>query len=111
MKKRLLAITAAAILTSGLGVAVNSTPAFAKNDFRIDWASDPQFGTVFVACNHGHSTSVIVSHVIGFNNNCDVRVWAYDQSGNGQCVNPNSSAKSQFSEIRRVYISTVTADC
>jgi hypothetical protein len=111
MKKRLLAMTAAAILTSGLATAVSSNPALAADHFRINWASYPQFGTAYVDCTHGQGTPEHVGNVIGFTNNCDVRVWAYDRNGNGQCVNPNSSASSQFSEIGRVYVSTVSANC
>lgn len=113
MKKRLLAVSAAAILGGALVTAVNSTPAFAVNNFIVHWGSPRGTGTTDEACNHGMSYGISTALIIGsFDNNCDVRVWAYDPNGFGQCINPGKQGVASNSQsIGRIFISDNSAPC
>src|SRR6266851_3184074 len=111
--KRLWIMIAAVILGGGVTAAV-STPAWAAgtNYFTVDWTGGPHpVGSTTFLCTHGMSYPANIAQVIGYKNNCAVRVWAYDRSGNGQCISPGKNATAQSSVIGRVYISTNTAAC
>jgi hypothetical protein len=101
---------AAVILGGGLTLTA-STPAWAMNNFIVNWVSVHGGGSVPFVCNHGMSYEASNTSVASYNNNCDVRVWVYDLSGNGQCISPDSNAAAQSAVIGRVYISTNSANC
>lgn len=109
--KRLWIMIAAVILGGGLTAAV-SAPAWAgTNNFVVDWVGINPGSTDF-QCNHGQSYPADLTQVLGYHNNCAVRVWVYPPSGgNGQCIDPGKPAVAQFSTIGRIFISTNTAPC
>jgi hypothetical protein len=112
LRKRLSAMTVTVILGGGLAVAVN-TPALAVNNFLMNYIGgiNPHEGSVPLACNHGQNDSYVLTGVISYTNNCDVRVWVYAPGGGNQCVNPNSGAQAQFSDVSREYISDNSSKC
>lgn len=111
VRKRLFAMTVTVMLGGGLAAAVN-TPALAVNNFVMTYTSgiNPTHETEKLACIHGQNYSDPVD-AIAYANNCDVRVWVYQSGGGNQCVNPNSGAKAQFSNVSREYISDTSANC
>jgi hypothetical protein len=108
--KRLWIMIAAVMLGGGLTAAV-SAPAWAgTNNFVVDWVGVNPGSTDF-QCTHGKSYPTDITQILGYHNNCAVRVWVYNSSGNGQCISPGMNATTQFSTIHRVFISTNTAPC
>ena len=113
MRTRLWVMTVAVMLGGGLAAAV-STPALAVNNFIYHYVTLRGPGTEDLACVHGQSYNVSssIAASVSYQNNCDVRVWVYDNAGsNPQCVSPGSSAGAAFAEAGRVWISENSAAC
>lgn len=71
-----------------------STPALAVNDVRLYTATEPGGGYLPYACHHGQSYGPFPDTQYKWVNNCDVRVWLYqnlDGSGYNFCVSPDTS--------------------
>ena len=112
MKKRLLAMSAAAIVGGGLATAVSGTPAMAAGDhFIVNWASVRAHGSDLISCARGQNVSYVNDFAARYVNNCAVRVWVYDPSGFGQCVSPKTSTDAQFAEIGRIFVSSNLTNC
>ena len=112
MRTRLWVMTVAVMLGGGLAAAV-STPALAVNNFIYHYVTLRGPGTEDLACVHGQSYNVSssIAGSVSYQNNCDVRVWVYDNAGsNPQCVSPGS-AGAAFAEAGRVWISENSAAC
>jgi hypothetical protein len=113
MRKRLWAMTLAIMIGGGLAAAVG-TPAMAVNNFIYHYNTLRGPGTEYLPCVHGqnYDVSSSVAASASYTNNCDVRVWVYDNGvNNPQCVSPKKSAAANFSDATRVWISQNSAAC
>jgi hypothetical protein len=102
------------VTMSALGaILVFSTPALAVNNVRAYYDTMPLGGYYPYACYHGHSYQGIPDSTYRIDNNCDVRVWLYqnlDGSGYNFCVSPGTSFHPNR-QYERLWISENSSNC
>jgi hypothetical protein len=102
------------VMLGAVGAMIALTPpALAVNDVRIYYNTLPPDGYAPYPCDHGHVYQGIVAPQYKVVNNCDVRVWLYenpDGTGYNRCISPGDTIFPNR-EYLRLKIGTSTNIC
>lgn len=108
----------ATAMTLALGIAgaltLSAGPAFAVNNFKIYYASMPAGAHKDYACIHETNYQIPNFDWLSADNNCDVRVWMYENvnaQGYNICISPGVQNYQLHRSYQWIYISNNTSAC